>query len=139
MENNYYTDIIGKNILFPIQITTNDQGLTGVYPVNGDFDLIRNNISSVLYYSIGQRFRQEDFGNRLWECMEEPNVQVLAFIIKEFIKEAISTWEQRVTLQDISVSLVGAKVKVQVSYKVNDTNVSQYLNLTYDYMDNSLT
>ena len=44
MENNYYTGIVGKGILFPFTITKNESGLTGIYPVNGDFDLVRNNI-----------------------------------------------------------------------------------------------
>ena len=99
MENNYYTGIVGKGILFPFTITKNESGLTGIYPVNGDFDLVRNNISSILYYLIGQRFRQENFGNRLWECIEEPNSQALSFIIKEFIKDAIGTWNRGLPLK----------------------------------------
>ena len=84
--DNYLTNIVGKGMIFPIQLTRNEKGETGWYPVNGDMALVRNNISSIMYYLIGQRFRQENFGNRLWECIEEPNTQALSFIIKEFIK-----------------------------------------------------
>ena len=109
--DNYLTNIVGKGMIFPIQLTRNEKGETGWYPVNGDMALVRNNISSIMYYLIGQRFRQENFGNRLWECIEEPNTQALSFIIKEFIKSSIGAWEQRITFKGITVSRQGAKIK----------------------------
>lgn len=136
--NNYFTKLVGKGITFPIQITKDDNGKTGVYPVNGDFELVRNNISSILYYLIGQRFRQEEFGNRLWECIEEQNTQALSYLIKSFIRGAIEAWEQRVKLKSITVTRNGAKIDVQVNYQVVGSESNQYLYLTYDSMDNSL-
>lgn len=136
--NNYFTKLVGKGITFPIQITKDNKGKTGVYPVNGDFELVRNNISSILYYLIGQRFRQEEFGNRLWECIEEQNTQALSYLIKSFIRGAIEAWEQRVKLKSITVTRNGAKVDVQVNYQVVGSESNQYLYLTYDSMDNSL-
>lgn len=136
--NNYFTKLVGKGITFPIQITKDNKGKTGVYPINGDFELVRNNISSILYYLIGQRFRQEEFGNRLWECIEEQNTQALSYLIKSFIRGAIEAWEQRVKLKSITVTRNGAKVDVQVNYQVVGSESNQYLYLTYDNMDNSL-
>ena len=89
MANNLYTNIIGIGPLFPIRITENEKGEKGWYPVNGDIELVHNNLSALLWYDIGQRFRQEDFGTRLWECIEEPNTQALAFLVKDFLKKAI--------------------------------------------------
>ena len=34
--DNYFTDIIGKGVTFPIQLSRNENGETGWYPVNGD-------------------------------------------------------------------------------------------------------
>lgn len=87
---------------------------------------------------IGQRFRQENFGSKLWQCIEEPNSQVLSFIIKEFLKQAIGAWEQRITFQNITVTRVDAKIHIEVAYVINGTNSSQYLDITYDRSDNSL-
>ena len=87
---------------------------------------------------IGQRFRQENFGSKLWQCIEEPNSQALSFIIKEFLKQAIGAWEQRITFQSITVTRVDAKIHIEVAYVVNGTNSSQYLDITYDHSDNSL-
>lgn len=136
--DNYFTKIIGRGVTFPIQLTRNEEGETGWYPVNGDMELVRNNISSILYYMIGQRFRQEGFGNRILECIEEPNSQALSFIIKEFIKTSIGTWEQRLTFKSISVTRIDAKVNIEIHYVINGTNSSQYLYVTYDSLDNSL-
>ena len=127
--DNYFTDIIGKGMTFPIKLNRNENGETGWYPVNGDMELVRNNINSILYYMIG---------HRLWECIEEPNSQALSFIIKEFIKTAIGTWEQRLTFKGIKVARVDAKVNIEVEYSINGTGSSQYLYLTYNNLDNSL-
>ena len=109
MEKNYFTDIVGIGVTFPIQLTRNEKGETGWYPVNGDFKLIRDNISAILYYMIGQRFRQENFGSKLWQCIEEPNSQALSFIIKEFLKQAIGAWEQRKTFKNPPLKRVKQK------------------------------
>lgn len=114
------------------------KGRNRLVPSNGDFKLIRDNISAILYYMIGQRFRQENFGSKLWQCIEEPNSQALSFIIKEFLKQAIGAWEQRITFQSITVTRVDAKIHIEVAYVVNGTNSSQYLDITYDHSDNSL-
>ena len=60
------------------------------------------------------------------------------YIIKEFLKQAIGAWEQRITFQNITVTRVDAKIHIEVTYIVNGTNSSQYLDITYDRSDNSL-
>lgn len=135
---NLYTNLIGKGILFPINLTTNEDGTTGVYPVDGSFELIKHNITSILWYMIGQRFRQENFGTRLWECIEEPNTQALSFLIKNFLNNALSTWEGRITVTSIETSRVDSKINILISYRINNTNTSQYISVVYDHNDNSL-
>lgn len=129
---NIYEKVIGRGPLFPIQLTTNNQGKVGWYPVNGDPNLIKENISALLYYMIGQRIRQENFGTRLWECIEEPNVQALSFLIKDFLTSALTTWEDRIILQDIQTARVDSKINILVTYVINGTNSSQYINVEYD-------
>lgn len=129
---NIYEKLIGRGPLFPIQLTTNDQGKVGWYPVNGDPELIKENITALLYYMIGQRIRQENFGTRLWECIEEPNVQALSFLIKDFLTTALTQWEGRIILQDIQTARVDSKINILVTYVINGTNSSQYINVEYD-------
>ena len=54
MEKNYFTDLVGIGVTYPIQLTTNEKGERGWYPVNGDFKLIRDNIC-LLYTSPSPR------------------------------------------------------------------------------------
>lgn len=56
----------------------------GWYILRGDVALIKQNLTAILTYQIGQRFRQEDFGSRTWECLEEPNTSALNLMIKKF-------------------------------------------------------
>lgn len=130
--DNLYEKLIGKGPLFPIRLTQNDKGETGWYPVNGDPNLIKENITALIYYMIGQRIRQEDFGTRLWECIEEPNTQALSFLIKDFLTQALTAWEGRITLQEIQTARVGSKIAILVSYRINGTSSSQFINIEYD-------
>ena len=76
---------------------------------------------------------------KLWQCIEEPNSQALSFIIKEFLKQAIGAWEQRITFQNITVTRVDAKNTHRSSLcNKMEQNSSQYLDITYDRSDNSL-
>ena len=65
----------------------------GWYILRGDVALIKQNLTAILTYQIGQRFRQEDFGSRTWECLEEPNTSALNLMIKNFVKDGIAAWE----------------------------------------------
>lgn len=138
MANNLYTNIIGIGPLFPIQITENEKGEKGWYPVNGDIELVHNNLSALLWYDIGQRFRQEDFGTRLWECIEEPNTQALAFLVKDFLKKAISTYETRITFKSLNMRLEGTKLFIEMNYVINQTGSQQVLGISYDRSENIL-
>ena len=74
---------IGVGALFPIVLSTpkdaqgNDEYVeimvdgvvqrvkkVGWYPSTG-LDLVKNNVTSIFIYQIGERFRQESFGSRL--------------------------------------------------------------------------
>lgn len=135
---NYFTNIIGKGILYPFNLQVNSKGEMGIYPVDGSPDLIKENISALLYYMVGFRIRQEPFGTRLWECIEEPNTQALSFLIRDFLVSAISMYEDRVTITSVDVSRADCKINILISYRINNTDTSQYIGITYDLSNNTL-
>lgn len=135
---NFYTNIIGKGVTFPIQLTTNEKGETGWYPSNGSFEQVKNSMSALLWYMIGQRFRQEDFGTRLWECIEEPNTNALESMITTFLEDAFTKWEDRITISDIETARSGTKLYILVTYYLVGTSTSQYIYITYDKSNNTL-
>ena len=139
MEDNLYEKIVGNGMTYPIVLGTNSDKKTGWYPVLGSTKLITDNLNSLLQYSIGERFRQEDFGTRLWECIEEPNTQAQAFLINTFLKEAISLYEDRINYKESIISRSGNKLHIEMHYILKQSNEEKSLNITYDNLTNSLS
>lgn len=139
MEDNLYEKIIGNGMVYPIVLGTNSEHKTGWYPVIGDTKLITDNLNALLQYTIGERFRQEDFGTRLWECIEEPNTQAQAFLINTFLKEAISLYEDRINYKESIISRSGNKLHIEMHYILKQSNEEKSLSITYDNLTNSLS
>lgn len=139
MEDNLYEKIIGNGMVYPIVLGTNSEHKTGWYPVIGDTKLITDNLNALLQYTIGERFRQEDFGTRLWECIEEPNTQAQAFLINTFLKEAISLYEDRINYKESIISRSGNKLHIEMHYILKQSNEEKSLSITYNNLTNSLS
>lgn len=129
---NILEKLIGSGVLYPIKLEPNSAGETGWYPVTGTPDLILHNINSVIQYEIGSRIRQEDFGTRLWECIEEPNSQAQAFLVNQFVKQAMVTWEDRIYLTKTELVRQGTKLSVIINYTLKNTNFSDAISATYE-------
>lgn len=123
---------IGSGVLFPIKLTENARGETGWYPVTGTPDLILHNINSVIQYEIGSRLRQEDFGTRLWECIEEPNTQAQAFLVNQFTRQALLKWENRIILTKTELIRQGTKITISIHYTLKNTNFGDVISATYE-------
>ena len=139
MEDNLYEKIVGNGMTYPIVLGTNSDKKTGWYPVLGSTKLITDNLNSLLQYIIGERFRQEDFGTRLWECIEEPNTQAQAFLINTFLKEAISLYEDRINYKEAIISRSGNKLYIEMHYTLKQSNEEKSLGITYNNLTNSLS
>lgn len=154
------TSKIGTGITFPINLTTqkDDQGndiLTpqvdvngeviyddqgklimvpkvGCYPVSGKFDLIQNNLTSLFIYQLGERFRQENFGSRLWEAIEEPNDQLLQHMVDLFIKSSVATWEPRIKGLDVILERQREKLRITLKFMVDASGTESNLTLEYN-------
>ena len=129
---NILEKIIGSGVLYPIKLEKNSSGQTGWYPVTGTPDLILHNINSVIQYEIGSRIRQEDFGNRLWECIEEPNTQAQAFLVNQFVKQALINWEDRIYFTKTELVRQGTKLTINIHYTIKNTNFSDEISATYE-------
>ena len=125
-------DNIGNGALFPIKLGKNSEGQTGWYRVYNDTRLIENNIQSILTYELGFRFRQEYFGNRLNECLEEPNTQKLNFMIQQFIDIAISPYEGRIALKNITTSRINQILDILVEYEILSTGKEGSVLINYN-------
>ncbi len=111
----------------------------GWYILRGDVALIKQNLTAILTYQIGQRFRQEDFGSRTWECLEEPNTSALNLMIKNFVKDGIAAWEPRITaLKVLALKPTKESIRLLIYFKVQDSQRIEELNFQYN-LNNSTT
>lgn len=91
----------------------------GWFPVVGDINLIKQNLTAIIIFQIGQRFRQEYFGTRVYESLEEPNTIAQAHLIKSFLQEGILNWEPRITKLRVETQQYQDIVKVIIRFQVN--------------------
>lgn len=122
---------IGSGIMFPIELSLSN-GLTTCQPISGSLDLIKQNISSILTYKVGQRLREENFGTRIEECIEEPNDQAMLFLLRRFIIDSISAWEPRIRQVSIITNQSSDYIEIHISYVVNQTQSAESLDFSYN-------
>lgn len=90
------------------------------FTIKTDKELIRENLLRVLLTSPGER-PMSNFGCRLKDYLFEPSTVLQQDVEDEVIK-AITKWEPRVTIRNISVELVEertARVKIDCMIKEN--------------------
>ena len=91
-----------------------------------------HHINSVIQYELGSRLRQEDFGTRLLECIEEPNTQAQSFLVNQFIRQALTRWENRINITKTELIRQGTKVSISLYYTIKDTNIGDVIGVTYE-------
>lgn len=117
---------IGSGITFPLQIEK------GSVVVKSDFSLIRSSIGIILNWQIGTRFYNERFGSRVWECLEEPNDNVVKALLSHFIIESLTLWEKRIELKNNSLiytKVAHDKINITLTYRLKNSNIEE----TYIY------
>lgn len=129
---NHNIETIGTGAIFPITLSKNKEGLVGWYPVQGSPSLIENNLRALIEHSLGQRLREESFGTRLWECIEEPNTQALTFMVREFLNQAITQFEPRVKIHNVTTVRNGTKLSIVMEYSVSNTNQQSFMELIFN-------
>lgn len=98
--------------------------------VAGDPRLVVQNLKALFTYIIGFRLRNEIFGSRIWECLEEPNTETLKFVARDFITAAIEVWEPRVTAVNVEVERTLTSINVKLYYRLRGVNGIQYFTYT---------
>ena len=83
-------------------------------------------------YEIGQRLRQEDFGTRLIEVLEEPNTSALSFLVREYIMQALNKFESRVQVIRISSTRLNQKLHILLEFRIIDLNLDSFIEAQYN-------
>lgn len=104
----------------------------GWYPIVGKPSLIQNNLTALFTYELGSRFRQEHFGSRLWEALEEPNDLLLQHMLDLFIKSSVAKWEPRIKALDVILERNIEKLHITIQFAIDDSGTPENLNLEYN-------
>lgn len=131
---------IGSGAYFPIILSdvkvTGKDGKDVIYkswkPLYGSTDLVKQNLVALINYQLGFRFRQENFGTRIWECIEEPNTVVIETLVKEFLQSSISSWEPRVKAINVKVTHQQEKLYIKLWYSIKGNQNVNELDFQYN-------
>lgn len=104
---------IGSGITLPLKISN------GTVPLDSGVELIRSSIRMILFWLKGTRFFLTEFGSKMEELLEEPNDNVLSHLCYTIITDALNTWEKRIEVMDVNISIEDrGKLKVSITYKI---------------------
>jgi phage baseplate assembly protein W len=78
----------------------------GFMYVSTGLDVVKSDLMILLLTNPGERVMLPNYGTPLRKYFFQPNDQTTANEVKEVIAKAISTWEPRVTIENISVGLI---------------------------------
>lgn len=91
---------LGTGLRFPIR----PDGITGTLPRVAGMDRIRQSIEQILDTEPGERIMLPEFGCGLRRYLMEPNTLTTRTAIAKDIESALTRWEPRVRLTDVSVT-----------------------------------
>lgn len=119
--------LIGIGFKFPIKVNT-----TGGLDWSGGPQRIQDAIWIILSTSLGERVMRPTFGAGAEGFVFEPNSVATQTRLVETVKDALTRWEPRIDLVDVSVSQspqVPSAVLVSIQYVIRTTN--ELYNLVY--------
>jgi phage baseplate assembly protein W len=122
-------DFIGRGISFPLRV---DQ--SGSMAMTSGANDIDASLRMVLITAPGERLMRPQFGCRIWDLLFEPiNANTLG-LMAEAVRDAVSQWEPRVTLEDVAVEpdpRDNSRVLINLKYRIRTTNDQR--NLVYPF------
>ena len=122
------TDLYGKGVSFPLRVGPDG----GIVWSTGELN-VRECICTILRTAPGERVERPTFGCGLDQILFEPNSTATLQLIQDRVTNAISLWEPRVSLNNVTatVNATDARdVDVTITYTLIATGVQQRLQMT---------
>jgi len=117
-----------KGLVFPLELST--VAPIGSHVIAEGASLIESSIKIIIAWPLFTRDYVDGFGSRIYEALEDQNDDVLISLVKKFIIDSITKWEQRVELKKLSFSRPNnERLIVDLTYLIKDINIessSQY-------------
>ncbi len=111
---------IGRGVGFPLRIDAD-----GSLALEQGYADVEKAIRVILSTAIGERPMRPSFGCAIWDLLFEPiNANTLG-LMEDAVHEALSRWEPRVEVDEVTVSSDAARhgaVTIDIAYRLRGTN-----------------
>ena len=118
-------DLLGRALAFPFVISA------GKPVVLDPIETISQGLHKLLSTDVGSQFFDPTYGSRLGELLFQPNDPVLLALLRTFIIDAISKWEKRVVLREITFDPTETSIICEIEYSISPRTDS--LSLVYPF------
>src|SRR6266545_2277347 len=88
---------------FPFRLTAETEPRRAVALASGP-DKLRQNIVQLLLTDIGERVMRRSYGGGVRQVLHDPNNDALRAIVQHQLTKAVSQWEPRAQLQQVTVA-----------------------------------
>ena len=123
-------DVSGRGLGFPPRV-----GANGRLSWSGGEENIRESIRLILLTEPGERLMREDFGCGLRRFLFEPNTPTTRALLRERVQRAITRWERRVRLEDVSVEADAEDeraINISITFRQVATGVQSRVGLSLE-------
>ena len=127
-----YIDEIGSGPSFPIKLTELPDGTFSWRPLEGEVELLKEDIIGLLQHNVGDMIRQEMLGHRLQEVLEEPNTSVAEHLAKKFLMDFLNKLEprlKRITSKDILIEKTSTSLNIQLKLVLLEGEELDFVNI----------
>lgn len=124
-------DIFGKGLSFPPRV-----GADGRLAWSTGEGSVRESIRLILLTSPGERLMRERFGCGIRQFLFEPNTVTTRELLRDRIVQAITRWEPRAAVQDVTVEAVPDNPRlaaVTISFRLVATQTLESQELTLEF------
>jgi uncharacterized protein len=117
--------LLGSGLAFPLQL-----GVAGLASSSGQAK-VEQSIRIILGTQYGERVMRPQFGSNLKALAFAPNNTSTANLARYYVTEALSKWEPRIDVMDVTVTSdnPGATLFIDISYRLRATGDAN--NLVY--------
>jgi phage baseplate assembly protein W len=120
-------EFLGKGIAFPFGLDRN-----GNVKFSELEQCVEESIYIILSTKRGERIMNPDFGCQIHDLLFEDNTPTTHALAEEYVKDALTEWEGRITLLNVEVtSPAPDKIIVDIEYQINDRD--SYHNYVYPF------
>ncbi len=104
----------------------------GLMHVSTGLDVVKSDLMILLLTNPGERVMLPTYGCNLRKYFFEPNDATTSAQVKEIISQAITTWEPRITVENITVGIMD---NTQLNQEDDLTELESILYIKIDFYD----